>query len=338
MAELVNPANPTPDPADPAAPEKKMIRVGVILNPEDLQVGIEDVLAARVMKKTLWAQAAVFAVIAGMLVYVGWDIKNTKADIKQQQKELQASIDSAQSRIASREKEIQQHVDSSRAMVGSAGALVGSANTLIGATTQYQDALTRNLQAIGSNQTRTEQMQGEMVGLRSTLDNEIEASRTARGEAIRRRQADSILVQAQLAASKAANDSLLTIATNVTNSFTQLVDEDTPTQVGSSNFVFAFDDLERGDRQATLARLTHAGAPVEVPEWSRGLAPLARPVDVTVNGQRYRVTLLDGRTRRRWLVSRKQRLVVQILWLPSAANTRQAGAATTATAALAPQP
>jgi hypothetical protein len=297
-----------------SAPDK--IRVGAILDTSNLNIGIEDVLAARVLKKTLLAQVALLGTVATLVLYVGWDVKNTRSELRKAQEALDTAIVNAQARITLREAEVQQHVEASKGLIGSANGMVSSARELVKSTGDYQNELARNLTAIGENQATTRNMQGdvqrtrgEIETLATALTREIGQSQAAREQAERQRRSDSVhIVELE--------GDVTNAVLAYRNTFTQLVEEDTPTPVAGSGFTFEFDDLEEGNRTATVATLTYNDQAVE--NWHRRKVTLDRAEEINVNGQSYRVLLMQGSTKLACCFSRKQRLVINILMLPNA--------------------
>src|ERR1700745_2614215 len=92
-------ASSSSSPVDPGAPPAK-IPVGRVFE-FDKNVSYEDILAARVFRKALGAQAFVFFLIIGVLAYVGFDLKSKSAE-----------LDKAQAALNLRQETLRRNMDS----------------------------------------------------------------------------------------------------------------------------------------------------------------------------------------------------------------------------------
>ena len=316
--------DPTQGPVAPANTSPAKISIPRILGVESPKdISYEDIVAARVFQKTLRAQGYVFGLILLLLGYVGFDLKAKSTELKHQQDDLSAAqrtlhlnIDSVQTRMALDEQQLRARIDSARGTIEAAGRVMESSSA-------YQNALAAHLVSVGQTQQTTEQLQTQSKRASDELSNGLATLTQAISNLQSQRQQDSASFnRLQREWSNQVSSSLQyvrTVADGLSNTWVQLVEEDTPTPVGASGFSFEFREITRNERAVTSISLRDPEGH-EIGSW-RALE-FQRPITFESGGTRYQLTILQGESQSKLAVLDQDRVVVQIERLPESSEGR----------------
>ncbi len=268
-------------------PPREKIAIGRVLE-FDKDVSYEDVLAARVFRKALGGQAFVFGLILALLGYVGFDLKkksealhDAQSALALKQDSLRRDMDTTRAHMADYQQKMQGRVAEADRLVKNADGVVQSANS-------YQLALANQLLSLGQIQRSTQELQGTETSLRREVTTSLHNISTEVDASTLQRQKDSTALAATIDHAERATRGL-------SNTIIQVVEEDSPTPIGNSEFTLEFDDLKAHGCMITRVKLQYARA--SVPGWPREQVMVGVPIPVVVGGHRYSLTVLRGNSR-----------------------------------------
>jgi hypothetical protein len=255
----------------------------------DKKVSYEDILAARVFRKALGAQAFVFFLIVGVLAYVGFDLKSKSASLREAQASLAAKQASLQSRIDSANGLLAVYQRQMEDRVGEADRIVKTADGVVGSANAYQQALAGQLLSFGQLQQHTLDLQNANAAMLRQVEGGM-------GDVQRTVAASSSQRQRDSAALTSTIDYVSRTTRGLSSTILQVVEEDSPTPIGNSEFTLEFDDLVAHGCMITGVKLQHARA--DVPGWPRPQMMVGVPEELPpVDGHRYRLTVVQGYSR-----------------------------------------
>lgn len=299
-------------------------------------VSYEDVLAARVFEKALRAQSYVLGLILVLLAYVGFDLKGKSDAIRAEQKKLATEQSQLHTEMDQAREKMHDYETQMRDRVQQADEMVKASDKIVQATGAYQGALATHLVSVGHMQSSTEGMQQHTEELQARNDvatkqltdglGMLNRSLTMLSEQRRQDSIASERLRQNLQSDVSSSiQRMSSIAEGLSNTWVQVVEEDTPTPVGASGFTFQFDDIKQQGRVVTTAELRFAKTNVN--GWPQEWLSVGSPVPVEVKGQKYRLTVLPGESRRRGLEI-AQRVVVQIERLNASTRREEPGRST----------
>lgn len=286
----------------PSAPTKIAVPRLLDLGKE---VSYEDVLAARVFRKTLLAQGFVFGVIVLLLTYVGLDLQGKSNAIREEQDKLAAEQKEFHREMNEVRTRIQQYETQMRDRVGEANGLVKAASEVFKSTDAYQSALAGQLHSIGQMQRHTQELQAADTSLRRQVAEGLGRVDGAVTAATQQRLQDSVTLASTL-------ENVQRATRGLSNTVIQVVEEDAPTPIGNSDFTFEYDGLR--ERGCIIGRVQLHHNRAMVPGWPRDQVMVGVPTQVEVDGQRYWLTVLQGFSRRSQLTfwDYSHRILVQL--------------------------
>jgi hypothetical protein len=203
-------------------------------------VAYEDVLAARVLRKTVSAMGVVLGLFAATIAFVWVDLRNQRAEIETQRAALSAKRDSLTHDVAELQRRFASVNDSIRGKLDLASKLVEHASI-------YETALASQLGSIGN-------MQGQVVRATASVDSAsaragmaLDSIRLLRAAYETRTALEAESLKAFRGALtervNVALTSALTANYLVLNRWGQVVEEERKTPIADSRFWVRFDDI-----------------------------------------------------------------------------------------------
>jgi hypothetical protein len=245
-------------------------------------VHLEDVLAARVLRKAIGAAVVVLGFIGVVLGYFIYDVSRAREALETDRAALAKQAKDLETDMAAMRREYEDKKGELLRDMGLSAGLVDGAR-------QYQDELARHLVELGAKREAVERLEGSIRGAADDVERRVRAADSLeRARAARLREDAETLARFQedvrrevhgaLNASRAANHLVL-------NRWSQVVEEEQRTPIADSHFWVRFDDIQE-NRLTGVALWYHDGrADREVPVAERLV--IGDSVPVPFGGERY---------------------------------------------------